>query len=226
MYSSVKEEEINKCISETIWFSYRENIPPILKDKFPKDYFTCDRGWGCMLRCGQMMLAEALKRHLYVKNDDVTKETLLDIILLFADFNQDGQLSPFSIHQICAKAYEYFELKPGEWFKPSNIMVTLSKLNEQHSHPKLKNFTTCLFVDGTVFEDQIIEKIFDSNEKSQRDNTNKDDDIKQQDQENQNDIVSNEEEKKIDDLNSNSYEIKQDEDLKYMSFLLSLMFWL
>lgn len=134
-----------------------------MEETFGKGAYTCDRGWGCMLRCGQMLLAEAVKRHL---NDGeslkkgLNEEAYLDIILFFADGIKNPEVSPFSIHQICSKAYEYFELKPGEWFKPSNIMVTLAKLNDQHRHYRLTNFRTCIFVDGTVFEDQIAQKVF------------------------------------------------------------------
>lgn len=162
-----QEDEMKKRISETLWFSYREKIPKILEETFGKGALTCDRGWGCMLRCGQMLMAEALKRHL---NDaeslkkGLNAEAYLDIILLFADAIKNPEVSPFSIHQICSKAYEYFELKPGEWFKPSNIMVTLAKLNDQHHHYRLNNFRTCIFVDGTVFEDQIVQKVFNNTE--------------------------------------------------------------
>lgn len=158
-----QEELMKKRISEILWFSYREKIPKILEETFGKAAYTCDRGWGCMLRCGQMLLAEAIKRHLNdaeVLKRGLNEEAYLDIILLFADAIRDAQISPFSIQQICSKAYEYFELKPGEWFKPSNIMVTLAKLNDQHRHYRLNNFRTCYFVDGTVFEDQILQKVF------------------------------------------------------------------
>jgi cysteine protease ATG4 len=40
------------------WFTYRNGFAPIGGPSGP----TKDTGWGCMMRCGQMMLAEAYLR--------------------------------------------------------------------------------------------------------------------------------------------------------------------
>ncbi|CAK9300755.1 unnamed protein product [Gordionus sp. m RMFG-2023] len=48
----------NELISK-FWFTYRKNFVPINQNT----YLTTDAGWGCMIRSGQMMLAEALTRY-------------------------------------------------------------------------------------------------------------------------------------------------------------------
>jgi len=47
-----------KDFSSKIWLTYRSNFPPIE----PTTY-TTDMGWGCMLRTGQMLLAQAFIFH-------------------------------------------------------------------------------------------------------------------------------------------------------------------
>ena len=59
-----------------LWFTYRKNFRPIGKlivmvgtesvyAPLGDTGYTCDSGWGCTLRCGQMMLGQALVlRHL------------------------------------------------------------------------------------------------------------------------------------------------------------------
>jgi len=153
---------LDKQISQTIWFSYREKMPPIMNETFKKS-LTCDRGWGCMIRCGQMLLAEGIKRHFQGKGllvNGFKQDDLLAIISLFADFVKDGLIAPFSIHQICSTAYEHFKAKPGEWYRSSTVMISLDMLNEKYGKRRIPNLRLCVFNDGTIYEDQIFEKAF------------------------------------------------------------------
>ena len=61
----VLEEELKRFQSEftkVFYFTYRNSFSPILPSNL-----TSDLGWGCMLRTGQMMIAEAFRRH-FVEN--------------------------------------------------------------------------------------------------------------------------------------------------------------
>jgi len=48
---------IRRDIRSILWFTYRKGFVSI---GGCSSTFTSDKGWGCMLRCGQMVLAQAL----------------------------------------------------------------------------------------------------------------------------------------------------------------------
>lgn len=60
-------EEITSRNSMITWFTYRKGFTKGLCNT----KITSDAGWGCMIRTGQMLVHEALRRHTNTKQIDL-----------------------------------------------------------------------------------------------------------------------------------------------------------
>ncbi|KAI6190993.1 Cysteine protease [Aphelenchoides bicaudatus] len=114
--------KVQESSQSILWFTYRTNFPAI-----GGDGPTTDQGWGCMLRCGQMMLAHALKVvHLGrswqwthgIKDPDYRR-----LLRMF----QDKRSSLFSLQQIAMMGKNEGK-KLCEWFGPNTVAQCLKKL--------------------------------------------------------------------------------------------------
>ncbi|XP_060553657.1 cysteine protease ATG4B-like [Ruditapes philippinarum] len=120
-YSTLYDlEEIRDDVRSRLWFTYRKGFQSI-GGTGP----SSDSGWGCMLRCGQMMLAQALVvRHLgrgwrWHGTDERYRKIL--------DMFQDKKSSYYSIHQIASMGVSEGK-NVGQWFGPNTVAQVLKKL--------------------------------------------------------------------------------------------------
>ena len=117
-----------------IWLTYRSGFTPIPKSTDPgagagtsfstklrnlgnQAGFTSDTGWGCMIRSGQSLLANALLQ-LKLGRDwrlGQREEEHRGLLKLFADTPE----APFSIHKFVEHGAQACGKHPGEWFGPS-----------------------------------------------------------------------------------------------------------
>lgn len=142
-----EKETFIEHVRSRIWLTYRRGFDPI-GGTGP----TSDSGWGCMLRCGQMMLAQALmKMKLDPKwkwrpNELQTKE-YYKILKRFSD----ERSSPFSIQQIAQMGVQEGK-KVGDWFGPNTVAQVLKRLA---AFDKWSNIAIHVAMDSTVAKKDV-----------------------------------------------------------------------
>lgn len=110
-----------------IWMTYRREFPIMTGSQF-----TSDCGWGCMLRSGQMLLAQALVLHFLGRDWRWQPDVLIataamnrqmtryrNIIKWFGDQPTDN--CPLSIHALVHIAETVHGKKAGDWYGPAAV---------------------------------------------------------------------------------------------------------
>ncbi|GFT40719.1 cysteine protease ATG4D [Nephila pilipes] len=141
-----------------IWLTYRINFPTI-----PGTDFMSDSGWGCMLRCGQMMMAQALVCHFLhrdwrVSVDQPPEKKLMykTILRWFGDSLSDH--SPFSLHHLVLLGENYGR-KAGDWYGPTHAAQVLrdALIQAKRDHSELRNVCMYVALDGIVFKQDVMD---------------------------------------------------------------------
>ncbi|KAI7790414.1 cysteine protease ATG4B-like [Triplophysa rosa] len=115
-----EKDEILTDVTSRLWLTYRKNFQPI-GGTGP----TSDTGWGCMLRCGQMILGEALIcRHLgrdwRWNPGQRQRSEYISILNAFIDKKD----SYYSIHQIAQMGVGEGK-SIGQWYGPNTVAQVL-----------------------------------------------------------------------------------------------------
>lgn len=126
--------------SSRIWLTYRYNFIPLTAKQQYKQQYTSDGGWGCMIRTGQMMLAEALLRlkvgraWRLVNNDASYSLAHQNILRRFVD--APSVFCDLSIHRIVQIGVRYGK-HPGDWYGPETIAMVFKDLVHANPYAKL-----------------------------------------------------------------------------------------
>uniref|UniRef100_A0A673IN25 Cysteine protease n=1 Tax=Sinocyclocheilus rhinocerous TaxID=307959 RepID=A0A673IN25_9TELE len=143
-----EKDEILADVTSRLWFTYRKNFQPI-GGTGP----TSDTGWGCMLRCGQMILGQALIcRHLgrdwRWSPGQRQRAEYINILNAFIDKKD----SYYSIHQIAQMGVGEGK-SIGQWYGPNTVAQVLKKLAVFDSWSRL---AVHVAMDNTVVIEEII----------------------------------------------------------------------
>ncbi|KAJ2725722.1 Cysteine protease atg4 [Coemansia sp. Benny D115] len=152
--------EVLADFARLIWCTYRSQYPPIAPSAF-----TTDAGWGCMLRAGQTLLAQALQLHYFGRDwafswdselaEDVQRRrAYISIVKQFFDDYSPSSL--FSIHRMASLGRQVEGKDIGQWFGPYGTATILRTLAQRADHD-LAIYTT---TDGTVYLADICEPDF------------------------------------------------------------------
>lgn len=138
-----------------IWFTYRRQFP-----KLQGSQFTTDCGWGCMLRTGSMMMAQAFSSH-FLGRDWRWLGTHSDksdmIHRMIIKWFLDDPEAPFSIHQLVKVGYAIGK-RPGDWYGPATVahVMTQALAEAFLENPILENIACYVAQDCTIYIQDVI----------------------------------------------------------------------
>ncbi|PSR85511.1 putative cysteine protease Atg4 [Coniella lustricola] len=151
-----------------IWMTYRSGFEPISKSTDPKASsalsfamrlktladqggFASDTGWGCMIRSGQSLLANALAISRLGREwrRGTAERQEREIISRFAD----DPRAPYSIHNFVRHGAVACGKYPGEWFGPSATARCIQALTNSNEE-MLRVYSTGDLPD--VYEDSFM----------------------------------------------------------------------
>ncbi|KIP05763.1 hypothetical protein PHLGIDRAFT_107790 [Phlebiopsis gigantea 11061_1 CR5-6] len=121
--------------------------------------WSSDAGWGCMLRTGQSLLANALV-HVHLGRDwrkpphpiyTADYATYVQIITWFLD--DPSLLCPFSVHRM-ALVGKQLGVKVGQWFGPSTAAGAIKTL--VHAFPEAGLGVHVAADGGTIYESEVF----------------------------------------------------------------------
>ncbi len=161
--------------STRLWMTYRKDI----EEFRGAAGMTSDCGWGCMIRSGQMIVANTLllqrlgrhwrwKRSAQAAGGDPMRTsgvmTAMEmqeemehrhIVRLFGDSYQ----SPLSIHNLCDLAKESLGKRPGDWFGPAStahLLKDAAKKAASYNHV-LRDICIYVAQDCTVYRQDVTD---------------------------------------------------------------------
>ncbi|KAJ3068647.1 Cysteine protease atg4b [Podochytrium sp. JEL0797] len=150
-YAGLSDAAFAADFGARLWLTYRHSFPPIASTAY-----TSDVGWGCMMRSGQMLLANAFVFHLlgrdWRRDDDTAGKQWDDYVKIISCF-LDSNSSPYSIHRIALIGQQY-DKNIGEWFGPTTISQVLRVLHESHHSSDMK-LAMHVVSDGTLLLDEL-----------------------------------------------------------------------
>uniref|UniRef100_A0A4W5LVQ2 Cysteine protease n=1 Tax=Hucho hucho TaxID=62062 RepID=A0A4W5LVQ2_9TELE len=174
----VERDGFRRAFATLLWLTYRRGFPQL-----DGSSLTTDSGWGCMLRSGQMLLAQGLLLHLLPpgkrKNTydmevqesrslgpEVTKKGRKKSIVSFLESRTevthrrvvswfgDHPIAPFGLHQLVEQGTSSGK-KAGDWYGPSIVAHILRKAVDAAS-AEVSNLTVYVAQDCTVYIDDVV----------------------------------------------------------------------
>ncbi|KAG0246441.1 hypothetical protein B0O80DRAFT_493178 [Mortierella sp. GBAus27b] len=135
-----------------IWCTYRHGFAPIRPSNFNSDI-----GWGCMLRSGQGLLANALAIQFMGRgwNRPAPGDPNWDIYVRIISWFLDDMNAnfPFSVHRIALLGKQLGK-NIGQWFGPSTTSQVIQAL--VHSFPG-SGLNVYVTTDGVIYKNQVEE---------------------------------------------------------------------
>nr|CAD7441372.1 unnamed protein product [Timema bartmani] len=155
--------------SSKFWLTYRREFPILNGSNF-----TSDCGWGCMLRSGQMLLAQALACHYLGRDWRWNEDQLPNSSKLFKEDCSHRKIikwfgdnpspnSPLSIHMLVSLG-EASGKRPGDWYGPGAVAHLLREAVNfaAQDNNEFQHFSVYVAQDCAVYIQDVLDQCHDS----------------------------------------------------------------